>query len=197
MLIIKIFIALSLAGCAVPMLILSLPTGDSLPQQVEIPGYTLGPVASDEFPVLFHNAIPASVRELHFFGHASWSGLQNGERFIEAVAAITDTDILLLMWHEPENQYTLMTQLPYSEILSISAAIDGARTVYLYFDDREVSLGDQNYELEGKTKFDFINPSGFRIDREKNEVVFLFLQDKIKLHESYDPKPGQSFDDDF
>jgi hypothetical protein len=179
------------------MLTLALPTGYTPPQQVEIPGYTLGPVAADEFPALFHNAILVSEGEVHFFGHASWSGLQNGERFIEAVAAITDTDILLLMWHEPENQYTIMTRLPYSEILSISAAIDGVRTVYLYFDDREVSLGDQNYKLEGKTKFDFINPYGFRIDREKNEVVFLFLQDKIKLHESYDPTPGQSFDDTY
>ena len=166
------------------------------PQQVEIPGYTLGSVSPDEFPVLIHNAIPASEGEVHVFGKAHWSGLQNGERFIETVAAITDTDILLLMWHEPENQYTIVTRLPFSEILSISAATYGARTVYLYFDDKEVLLGDQSYKVEGKTSFDFIKPSR-GLYREKNEAVFLFLQDKIKLHESYGLATDDSFDDDY
>ena len=192
-----------LSGCAildVATVILSLPIpgGTAPSQQIEISGYTLGPISSDEFPALLHNAIPASEGEVRFFGKAQWLGLQNGERYYATVvAAITDTDILLLMWHEPENQYTIVTRLPFSEILSISAATYGARTVYLYFDDKEVLLRDQSYKVEGKTKFDFINPPGFRIDREKNQAVFLFLQDKIKLHESYDPTPGQSFDDDF
>lgn len=179
------------------MLILSLPGGGAVPQQIEISGYTRGPVSSDEFPALLHNAIPASEGEVRFFGKAQWSGLQNGERYYATVvAAITDTDILLLMWHEPENQYTIMTRLPFSEILSISTTTYGHGTVYLYFDDREVLFGDQSYKVEGKTSFDFVKPSGF-LYREKNEAVFLFLQDKIKLHESYDPTPGQSFDDTY
>ena len=163
------------------------------PQQVEIPGYTLGSVSPDEFPVLIHNAIPASEGEVHVFGKAHWSGLQNGERFIETVAAITDTDILLLMWHEPENQYTIVTRLPFSEILSVSAFPDGDGTIYLYFDSKELSWGDQNYGINGETSFRFYRPSR----REKNEAAFLLLQSKIKLHESYDLAPGQSFDDTY
>ena len=195
-----------LSGCAildVSLLILSLPLpggtpgGTAPPQQIEISGYTLGPISSDEFPALLHNAIPASEGEVRFFGKAQWIGLQNGERYISpVVAAITDTDILLLMWHEPENQYTIVTRLPFSEILSISAATYGARTVYLYFDDKEVLLGDQSYKVEGKTSFDFIKPSR-GLYREKNEAVFLFLQDKIKLHENSPFTPDDSFEDDY
>lgn len=195
LLIIKILIVLSLAGCAVPMLILSLPGGAPLPQQAEIPGYTLGPVAADEFPALVLNAIPASEGEIHVFGKADWSGLQGGERFIEAVAAITDTNILLLMWYQPENQYKIVTRFPFSEILSVSALPGGDRTS-LYFDDKELSLGDQTYRIDGKTALTFYKPSRIGLDREKNEATFLFLQDRIKLHES-DPAPGQSFDDTY
>lgn len=196
-----------LSGCAildVSLLILSsipsLPNagGAAAPQQIEISGYTLGPISSDEFPALLHKAIPASEGEVRFSGKVQWLGLQNGERYYATVvAAITDTDILLLMWHEPENQYTIVTRLPFSEILSISARTYGSRTVYLYFDDKEVSLGDQSYKVEGKTTFDFIKPSGSRTIREKNEAVFLFLQDKIKLHESPPLTPDDSFDDDY
>jgi len=83
-------------------------------------------------------------------------------------------------------------------LLSVSAVTWGAaRTVFLYFDDKEISLGGQNYEIDGKTAFDFIKPSGFKIDREKNEVAFVFLQNKIKLHESYGLTPDDSFDDDY
>lgn len=177
------------------MLILSLPTGDSLPQQVEIPGYTLGPVTSDEFPALFHSAIPVSEGEVHVFGKAEWSGLQNGERFIEAVAAITDTNILLLMWNEPENQYKIVARFPFSEILSVSAPPDGDRMV-LYFDDKELSLGDQNYGINDKTIFSFYKTSRIGLDREKNEATFLFLKDRIKLHAN-DPAPGQLLDDTY
>ena len=194
-----------LSGCTildVSLLILSiplppLPTGTAPPQQIEISGYTLGPISSDEFPALLHNAIPASEGEVRFFGNAQWLDLQNGERYISpVVAAITDTEILLLLWHEPENQYTIVTRLPFSEILSISAATYGARTIYLYFDDKEVLLGDQGYKVEGKTSFDFLKPSG-GLYRKKNEAVFLFLQDKIKLHESPPLTPDDLFDDDY
>jgi len=170
------------------MLILSLPTDYTPPQQAETPGYTLGPVSLDEFPVLLHNAIPASEGEIHVFGPALWSGFQNGERFIEAIAAITDTDILLLMWHEADHQYTIVTRLPFAEILSISA-YPGGGTIHLYFDDKELSLADQNYGIDGETTFRFYRPS----HQEKNEAAFLLLQDKIKLS----PLPDQSYDENY
>lgn len=177
------------------MLIQSLPTGDTIPQQVEIPGYTLGPVTSDEFPALFHNAIPVSEGEVHVFGKAEWSGLQNGERFIVAVAAITETNILLLMWNEAENQYKIVTRFPFSEILSISATPDGDR-MFLYFDDKELSLGDQDYGVNGETIFSFYKTSWIGLDREKNEATLLFLKDRIELDEN-DPAPGQLLDDTY
>lgn len=172
------------------MLILALPTDYTPPEQVETPGYTLGAVSLDEFPALLHNAIPASEGEVHVFGPALWSGFQNGERFIEAVAAITDKNIILLMWHETEHQYIIVTRLPFSEIQSISAYPNGG-TIHLYFDDKEFALGDQNYAIDGDTTFRFYRPS----HQEKNEAAFLQLQGHIKLHESYDPTTGQSLND--
>ena len=180
------------------ILALPLPGGTALPQQIEISGYTLGPISSDEFPDLLHDAIPASEGIVHIYGQVEWSGLQERTRYFKAVAAITNTDILLLKWHEPEKHYKIVTQLPYSEILSVSAMTwGGGRPVYLYFDDKEISLGDQNYKIEGKTTFTFLKASGYRMDRGKNEAVFLFLQDKIKLHESPPLTPDDSFDDDY
>ena len=199
--IINVIFVLFLAGCgvtSVTMLVLSLPGGVAPPQQVEFPGYTLGPISSDEFPDLLHDAIATSEGIVHIYGQVEWSGLQERSRYFKAVAAITNTDILLLKWHEPEEQYKIVTQLPYSEILSVSAMTWGAgRPVYLYFDDKEVSLGDQNYKIEGKTTFTFIKASNFRMDRKKNEAVFLFLQSKIKLHEGPPLTPDDSFDDDY
>jgi len=167
------------------MLILSLPGGITPPQPVEIPGYSLGPAASDELPVLLQNALTDSDGEVHVSGPAKWSGFQNGKYLIQAVAAITDTDILLLMWHESEHQYTIVARVPFSEISSVSA-YPGGGIIRLYFDDKALSLGDQSYGIDGETTFRFSNPD----DPEKNKAAFLLLRTKIKLHESDDPTTG-------
>ena len=68
--IINVIFVLFLAGCgvtSVAMLILSLPGGVAPPQQVELPDYTLGPISSDEFPDLLHDAIATSEGIVHIY----------------------------------------------------------------------------------------------------------------------------------
>ena len=192
-----LLLVLSLTGC------LGIPS-----QQVKIPDYSLGPISSDEFPALLHDAIPASEGKVHVFGKVRWSGFRDSRnypvisRHFHSVAAITDTDILLLNWHDPEKRYRIVKRLRYSEILSVSRV---GSAIYLYSNDEELSLGDKNYVtydvLYGKTNLktilEFTKPSGFFIDQEKSEAAFFILKEKIKLHESPPDTPSDSFDDDY
>ena len=181
---INVLLVLSLAGCGTILPVASIPLVYA-PPGIVIPEHTLGPASSDEFPALIQSAIPKNEAEVQVFGRVKWYGFQKVNRkrhLLLAVAAITNTDILLLMWHEPENQYTILKKISYSEIQTIEWGFDGR--VYLYFDGNEVLLGGQIYKLEGKTVFDFLTPSGLWSDLEKNRIAFAFLQDKIKLHGS-------------
>ena len=169
-----------------------------------MPGYSLGPISSDEFPALLHDAIPASEGKVHVFGKVYWGGFRDSRNFpavsrhFHAAAAITDTDILLLKWHEIEKRYKIVKRLRYSEIQSISK---GGSLIYLYFNYEELSLGNKNYVIYGKTTFktyfQFAKPSGFLADQEKSEAAFLILKDNIKLHESPPLAPDDLFDDDY
>ena len=189
---IGILLVLSLAGCG----------GLTLP--VSIPDYSLGPISSDEFPTLLHDAIPASEGKVHVFGKVTWGGFRDSRnfpavsRYFHAAAAITDTDILLLNWYETEKRYKIVKRIRYSEILSISKP---SSLIYLYFNDEELSLGNTNYVIYGKTIFktflEFDKPSGILIDQEKTEAAFFILKDKIKLHESTRLTTDTSFDDDY
>ena len=189
---ISILLVLSLTGCL----------GLSLP--VSIPGYSLGPISSDEFPVLLHDAIPASEGEVNVFGKVTWGGFRDSRnypavsRYFHAAAAITDTDILLLNWYETEKRYKIVKRIRYSEILSISKS---GSLIYLYFNDEELSLGNTNYVIYGKTTFktflQFDKPSGILVDQEKSEAAFLILKDKIKPHESALLNTDTSHDDDY
>ena len=196
---IKALLLLSLTGCG---LFLSAPTL----WKADIPNYTLGPVSSDEFPALLQDAIPAGEGEVHVFGRVELFGLKNNSGYFNtsryfyfrAVAAITNTDILLLKWHEPEERYKIVGRLPYSETLSVSISGGSAGgTIYLYFKDKELSLGDQNYEIDQKAGLCFIKPSSIFIDQEKNKAAFALLREKIKLHDSMRFTPEQTFDDDY
>ena len=188
-----LLLVLSLTGC------LGIP-----PQQVSMPGYSLGPISSDEFPALLHDAIPASEGKVHVFAKVRWGGFRDSRnypavsRYFHSVAAITDTDILLLKWHEIEKRYKIVKRLRYSEIQSISK---GGSLIYLYFNDEELSLGNKNYVIYGtttfKTYFEFYKPSGFLGDQEKSEAAFFILKDNIKLHESTRPTSDTSIEDDY
>lgn len=188
-----LLLVLSLTGC------LGIP-----PQQVKIPDYSLGPISSDEFPALLHDAIPASEGKVHVFGKVHWGGFRDSRnfpavsRYFYSVAAITDTDILLLNWHEIEKRYTIVKRLRYSEIQSISKV---GSLIFLYFNDEELSLGNMNYVIYGKTTFktflNFTKPAGFLADQEKSEAAFLILKNNIKLHENTRPTSDTSKEDDY
>ena len=104
----------------------------------------------------------------------------------------------LLNWYETEKRYKIVKRIRYSEILSISKS---GSLIYLYFNDEELSLGNKNYVIYGKTTFktyfEFAKPSGILIDQEKSETAFLILKDKIKLHENTRLTTDASFDDDY
>ena len=169
-----------------------------------MPGYSLGPISSDEFPTLLHDAIPAREGKVHVFGKVTWGGFRDSRnypavsRYFHSVAAITDTDILLLKWHEIEKRYKIVKRLRYSEIQSISKV---GSLIYLYFNDEELSLGNKNYVIYGKTTFktyfEFAKPSGILIDQEKSEAAFFILKDNIKLHENTRPTSDTSIEDDY
>ena len=188
---IKVLLFLSLTGCIFPTI------------EIKIPDYSLGPVSSHEFPTLLHNAIPASEGEVHVFGRVEWYGLRDSPfrgfgRHFRGVAAITNTDILLLKWHEPGERYKIVERLPYSEILSVSTSSWGSGgSIHLHLKDKELSLGDQNYGFPRSTYLGFVKPSGFWTDQEKNEAAFVLLQEKIKPQNSDRLTPDQSFDDDY
>jgi hypothetical protein len=192
-----LLLVLSLTGC------LGIPS-----QQVKIPDYSLGPISSDEFPALLHDAIPASEGKVHVFGKVRWSGFRDSRnypvisRHFHSVAAITDTDILLLNWYDPEKRYRIVKRLRYSEILSVSKL---GSAIYLYSNDETLSLGDKNYVtydvLYGKTNLktilEFTKSYGLLSDQEKSEAAFTILKDHIKLHESTRPTSDTSFEDDY
>jgi hypothetical protein len=173
-------------------------------QPVKMPDYSLGPVSSVEFPDLLNDAIPVNEGEVHVFGKVHWTGFRDNRnypavpRYIRAVAAITDTDILLLQWYEPEKRYEVVKRLPFTEILYVSKL--GSAAIYLYFADRELSLGGTNYVIFGDTPFktflQFTKPSGFSVDQEKTEAAFLILKENIELYEKPRPVTDTSFDDD-
>ena len=46
-----------------------------------MPGYSLGPISSDEFPTLLHDAIPASEGKVHVFGEVTWGGFRDSRNY--------------------------------------------------------------------------------------------------------------------
>ena len=189
LLIINVIFVLSLAGCgaaSVALLVLSLPVGVTHPQQVEIPGYTLGPVSSDEFPALLHNAIPASEGDIYFTGRAQWTGLENvnqpSGKLIQSIVAITDFQILFLWWREQDERYEILILLPYSEIYSVDLKTPGfgALIKFCHKDD-EIRIGDQNINIDQETSLNFLGD--IFGDAEKTKKVFVFLDKKITRKE--------------
>ena len=174
------------------------------PIKVKTPEYSLGPVSSQEFSILLQEAIPADEGEVHVAGQIEWFGLESTGhfpgvgRYLKGVAAITDTDILLLGWHEPEEQYKIVARIPYSEINAISTSSKGVgRAISLYFEDQELSLGDRDYKMGRRTFINFVKPSSIWVNKQKNEVAYNLLKDKIKPYEKTYPPSDQSFDDEF
>ena len=187
LLITHVILVLSLTGCGaatVAMLVLSLPLGGIAHERlVEIPGYSLGPVSSDEFPALLHNAIPASAGVVYFTGRAQWTGLENvnqpSNSVVQSVAAITDFQVLFLWWSEQDERYEILIRLPYSEIYSLDLKTPGiGALIRVCHEDKEIMIGDQKLSIDQETNFNFLK-SGFTGDAEKTKKAFVFLDKKI------------------
>ena len=117
LIVINVLLVLSLAGCGVALFAVGSMGPSAHP--IVIPDHTLGPVSSDEFPALIQNAIPASEGKVQVFGKVKWYGFRKAKRkhyLLIAIAAITNTDILLLNWHETEQQYKILNKISYSEV---------------------------------------------------------------------------------
>ena len=176
------------------LLILSLPAGAGT-GKVDLEGYTIGTVSSDEFPELFQNAIPASEGEVYLFGRAQWTGLKNikqpGTSYLQTVAAITNADILYLWWYEEDEHYEILMRLPYAGIQSVTLEKFGlGATIKLCHEVEELLIGGQQYSIDQLTRLDFSSPNGFFIDREKTEKAFELLDDKIKPKEGLNHTPN-------
>ena len=133
---------------------------------------------------------------MHLFGRAELS-LQLDNRFyiLIAVASLSDSNILLLKWYEPDEQYRILARLPYSDVLSLSANSVGlGRTIYLCLATTEFAWGDQSYAIEQRAHMTFIKPSGSRHDVEKTESALYLLQEKAIPIEGACDAPAESID---
>ena len=173
-----------LSGCVItPLTVIgSTPLLVRGPKTFDLPNYSLGPVSSDQFSDLLEKAIPPNEGVVHLFGPANLS-LSKDNRYysLSAVAALSDSAILLLKWYEPEKQYKLLARLPYSEILSVSTNSWGlGRVIYLCLATTEFALGDHTHAIDQRADMTFDKPSRIFQDVEKAKAAFSLLQEKIK-----------------
>jgi hypothetical protein len=170
-----------LAGCVPVPIVGWTPVYVAGPMGFDLPGYSLGPVSSDQFPDLVGTALPADEGQALLFGRVEMIlGADNHDYLFSAVAVLSDTDILLLKWYEPEDRYKILARLPYSEILSVSINTWGlGRSIYLCLATTEFVLAGQDHAIEPRVSMAFIEPSGFLQDRERSEAAFALLQGKI------------------
>lgn len=148
---------------------------------LDMPEYSLGPVSSKQFPDLIRSAIPPSEGAVHISGRAELSLLLDDRFYIlSAVASLTDTDIVLLKWHEPEEHYEILARLPYSNILSVSTNSLGlGRIAHLCLATTVFAWGDQTYPIGQHASMSFVRPSGFFGDTERTEAAISLLQETI------------------
>jgi hypothetical protein len=149
---------------------------------LDMPDYSLGPVSSEQFPDLIRNAIPPSEGAVHVFGRVQLSLLLDGRSYLlSAVAALTDTDMVLLKWYDPEEDYEILARLPYTDILSVSTNSLGlGRIVYLCLATTVFAWGDQTYPMGQHASMSFIKTSGIFADTERTEDAISLLQEMIK-----------------
>ncbi len=140
---------------------------------MKAPGYSIGPVSSEYFPDLVKNAIPADEGEIRVFGEAYWGDFQTSwpnkvpffvgyNFYFLGVAALTDTNIILLLFNEDEQRYEIMTQVPYRFISFVSR-------LFLYFEKLGGFWFGENYywPAYGRTFFHFRKTTGTQSATEK------------------------------
>jgi hypothetical protein len=141
----------------------------------------IGPISSPEFPTLVNNAIPASEGKVQIFGAGNWFpnllGFTGVRSFLLAppaesipgVFVITDTSLLFLQWHQPEERFEVVKRLLYSEILSVSLDSYGL--------NRRLVVRKKDLSFD---TFDFTKGNGTLVDTEKVEAAFALLRDRFK-----------------
>lgn len=187
---VSLFILVSLTGCG------------PQPIKMKVPGYSIGPVSSEDFPDLIQSAIPANKGEVRIFGKADLMGFSKnsgGLHFVapyfSGVAALMDTDILLLLYNEDEQRYEILTQLSYTGIsFDPKHGRRAGGPLCLYIEEPEFSIGEKSYTPYEKTLLGFTGPTGFWNDREKNKLAHLLFEEKVARHIAEQP-PITSFDD--
>jgi hypothetical protein len=163
---------------------------------LELPGYSLGPVSSEELPDLIVRAIPPGEGTAHLSGRVELS-LQLDSHFylLAAVASLTDTDILLLQWHDPEGHYEILGRLPYSDVLSLSKnAVGFGRTLYLCVATTEFAWGEQTYAMDQRASMSFIRPAGSFHDADRTEAALELLREKTTPTEGACDAPAEATD---
>jgi len=190
--VVSLFILVSLTGCG-PM-----------PIKMLVPDYSLGPVSSEDFPDLVQSAIPPDKGEVHIFGKANWLGFVESpgyfhvvSPYFSGVAALTDTDIFLLLYNDNEQRYEILTQVPYTGIsFDPKHGRRAGGALCLYIEEPEFSFGEKSYTPYERTYLEFTRPTGIRSDPEKNKLAHLLFEEKVSRH-IVDQPPITSFDDQY
>lgn len=147
-----------------------------------MPDYSSGPVSAEKFEALVQEAISTDTSEIHVMGNATWSGFSGSTGFaatspyFSGVVALTETDILLLLWNENEDQYEIVKTVSYSEL-----TISPSKSIKLYFKEPKFSLGQQTYTADLVTYLRFMNKWGI-VDRNKNEKALQVTKRKVETH---------------
>ena len=150
--------------------------------KMEMPGYSLGPVSAENFSDLVQEAIPTTASEIQVVGRATWTGFSGSPGFaatspyFSGVVALTETDILLLLWNENEDQYEIVKTVSYSELTIIPS-----KSFKLYFKEPGFSLGQQTYTADLATYLRFMSNRGI-VEKSKNEDALLVLKRKVETH---------------
>jgi hypothetical protein len=189
---VSLFILVSLTGCG-PM-----------PIKIVVPDYSIGPVSSEDFPDLVQSAIPANKGEVRVFGKANWLGFSESSGnfhvvspYFSGVAALTDTDIFLLLYDDNEQRYEILKQVPYTSIsFDPKHGRRAGGPLYLYIEEPEFSFGEKSYTPHARTYLEFTSPTGILSDPEKNKLAHLLFEEKVARHIVEQP-PITSFDDQY
>jgi hypothetical protein len=161
--------------------------------KMDLPHYSMGPVKSSDFPTLVQEALTVGDQAALIFGKASWYGFSGSPGFsatspyFRGVAALTETEIVLLLWNEVEETYEIVSLVPYANLNLVSK---GRK---LYFKSKEFSFGQETFTADMATYFRFVKPSGV-IDKAKTKEAFLVLDAKVEPHSYSERRIDTSFD---
>ena len=164
------------------VLVLAMP-GPVQTERVDLSGYSLGPVPSEEVTESILEAIPSEEGNVHFIGRIEWSGLSSVKQSVltgsQSMAAITDLSIMFLWWSEVSERYEVLIRLAFTDIYSIQLWTPGFGTnIRFCHETDEIPLGDQFLTIERKTTLRVLKTSGF-VDAEKTREVFLLLDNQL------------------